>query len=158
MALFGFGKKKEPQPVKQPEQKPEISLPTMSDAAASFLSGLNSTPSPSPKDHASTPKTYAETVRSFLDRNPEAKQFKLTGKPEDLAFYDVGNRCHVEEDNESDGKYNVTVGGFIIGRLPSSAVSYAEKIDSLPEDLAVIISDVEYDLDKDRDIISVYIA
>lgn len=158
MALFGFGKKKEPQPVKQPEQKPETSLPTMSDAAASFLAGLNSTPAPSPVKPAASPKTYTETVQSFLDRNPEAKQVKLTGKPEDLASYDVGDRCHVEEDDEADGKYNVTVGGFVIGRLPASAVSYAEKIESLPEDLAVIISDVEYDFDKDRDIITVYIA
>lgn len=165
MALFGFGKKKnQPSPVQNYDPKPE---PKAEDrpsglGALKYVNGqwiYDSTAAPE-KSFATvySSNVRSETVDAFLARSPEAKLFKLTGKPEDLAFYEVGNRCHVEEDDEDDEKYNVTVGDMIIGRLPASAVSYAEKIGSLPEMLNVIIADVDYDIEKDRDIISVYIS
>ena len=153
MGLFGFGKKKEPQPVQQPKQAPPA--PVMSDAVSSYLSRINSGSDASPSVKPTTPKVYTETVSSFLNRNPEAKQFTLTGRPDDLASYDVGDRCHVEED---EGKYYVTVGGIIIGRLPSSAVKYGESVAGDPQDLSVVISSIEYDIEKERDIITVYVA
>ena len=161
MALFGFGKKKnQPAPAPKQEPAPEPQQPSR-NGTLKFVNGSwtyvqeAEAPQPSARPVSSV---WSETVDAFLARSPEAKLFKLTGKPEELAFFEVGNRCHVEEDDEADGKYNVTVDGMIIGRLPSSAVSFAEKIDSLPEDLSVIIAEIEYDMDKDRDIISVYIA
>jgi hypothetical protein len=161
MGLFNFGKKKNqsaPQPEKTPSPSSSSSLPSMSDIAQNYLQRSQSS-DPSPV-FSSTPKrkTWSESVEKFLARSPEAKLFKLTGKPEEFAFYEVGNRCHVEEDENTSGKYNVTFDGSVIGRLPASALKFAESIDSLPEDLSVIIAEVEYDLEKERDIISVYIA
>lgn len=150
-----FRKKNQPQSVEQPQQETAPSLPSMSDIASSFLSQLNTSPAPSSGPKVTTSKTYTETVKSFLDRNPEAKQFTLTGKPEDLASYDVGDRCHVEED---DGKYYVTVGRCVIGRLPSAAVKYGESVAGDPQDLSVVICAVDYDIEKERDIITVYVA
>lgn len=158
MAFFGFGKKNNQQPASQPAQKEEPFI---------FKDGIMQ-PNPNYKyedtpETAYTPsaparKAWSEDVSAFLARNADARLVKLVGKPEDLAFYDVGNRCHVEEDDEVDGRYNVTCGGDIIGRLPASIISYAEKNDCPPEDLAVIIAEVEYDVDKDRDVISVYLS
>ena len=163
MALFGFGKKKN-QPVSAPKHEPVPETKADQPSGSGALKFVNGSwvydPAAEPAQPAARPvsSVWSETVDAFLARSPEAKLFKLTGKPEDLASYEVGNRCHVEEDDESDGKYNVTVDHMIIGRLPASAVSFAEKIESLPEDLSVIIADVDYDLESERDIISVYIA
>ncbi len=100
---------------------------------------------------------YSEPVSKFLARNDDAKLIKLTGSADDLASYDVGNRCHVEYNYDSE-KYSVTCGGFVIGFLPSSAITYAEKHETDPDGLDVIVADVDYDIEKERDIISVYIA
>ena len=157
MGLFNFGKKKN-QPVPQQEKAPDPapSIPSMSDIADSYLSQISSNePAPTASP---VKKTWSESVEKFLARSPEAKLFRLTGKPEEFACYEVGNRCHVEEDDENPGKYNVTFDGSVIGRLPASAVKFAESIESLPEDLSVIIAEVDYDFEKDRDIISVYVA
>ena len=101
---------------------------------------------------------YSDVIGKFLKRNPEAKLIKLAGKPEDLAFYDVGNQCIVEQDLEDPDKFVVTCDNATIGRLPASGISYAEKHDCSPEDLSVIIAEIDYDIEKERDIISVYIA
>ena len=161
MGLFGFGKKKN-QPSTAPKQEPAPDFQQPSgNGTLKLVNGswtyVTETDAPHPSARPVS-SVWSETVDAFLARSPEAKLFKLTGRPDDLASYEVGNRCHVEEDDEADGKYNVTIDGIIIGRLPSSAVSFAEKIESLPEDLSVIIAEIEYDMDKDRDIISVYIA
>lgn len=103
-------------------------------------------------------KVWSEDIETFLGRNPNAKQIKLVGKPEEFAFCEVGNRCHVYADEDDPEKYNVFCGDDLLGRLPSSAVTYAEKNDCPPEDLAVIIAEIDYDLEKERDIISVYIS
>lgn len=100
---------------------------------------------------------YGDSVGKFLARNPDAKLIELKGKQDDLAFYSVGVRCEVEYDQE-DEKHLVTCDGALIGTLPGSAIEYAEDHDQSPEDLDVIIADIEYDVEKDRDIISVYIA
>ena len=93
---------------------------------------------------------YDDVLKKFLSRNPEAKKFKL-------AFYSVGQKCEIEQDPET-GKYNVLVDGSVIGRLPASAVTYASTIESDPDMLDAVISSVDYDVEKDRDIITVYLA
>ena len=164
MALFGFGKKNNQQPV---SQKPAQKTDPLDDMPFIIKDGIMQpnpnykgadTPETAPAPSTPARKAWSEDVSTFLARNPEARLVKLVGKPEDLAFYDVGNRCHVEEDDDVDGRYNVTCGGDIIGHLPASIITYAEKNDCPPEDLAVIIAEVEYDVDKDRDIISVYLS
>jgi len=100
---------------------------------------------------------YDDVLKKFLSRNPEAKKFKLAGRPEDLAFYSVGQKCEIEQDPET-GKYNVLVDGSVIGRLPASAVTYASTIESDPDMLDAVIASVDYDVEKDRDIITVYLA
>lgn len=101
---------------------------------------------------------YSDVIGKFLQRNRDAKLIKLTGKQDDLAFYEIGNRCEIEQDIDDPDKYNVTYDDAIIGRLPSAGVSYAEKHGCSPEDLTVIIAEIDYDIDKERDIISVYIS
>lgn len=167
MALFGFGKKKQA-PAPQQEKKPETpKVHGPSDQQMIQVNGIwivNPDYDPNTKKNDvkvtsfSSGKVWSESVEKFLARSPEAKLVELTGKQEDLASYNVGDRCHVEEDEDADGRYNVTCGGSIIGRLPASAVSYAAKVESVPEDLSVIIADIDYDIEKERDVISVYIA
>lgn len=101
---------------------------------------------------------YSDVIGKFLQRNRDAKLIKLTGKQDDLAFYEIGNRCEIEQDIDDPDKYNVTYDDAIIGRLPAAGVSYAEKHGCSPEDLTVIIAEIDYDIDKERDIISVYIS
>ena len=161
MALFGFGKKKAPAPAPNPEPKPvEIKAEPYEQYVrvdGQWLLNPNYDPS-AKKATATVSSSWVEDVDTFLARNDDAKLYKLTGKQEDLAIYNVGSRCHVEQDDEDPDRYNVTCDHCIIGRLPSAAISYAEKIEALPEDLSVIIADIDYDIEKERDIISVYIA
>lgn len=160
MALFGFGKKKQ-----QPEpQKPK---PVSKDIPFIMVNGElvknsnyvepNIGPVAAPVTTTNS-SGWSESVENFLARNSDVKQVKLGGKPDDIAIYSIGNRCHVEVDEEDNERYNVTYDGFVIGRLPASAVAYAEKHDCDPEYLSVIISEIEYDYEKERDIISVYIS
>lgn len=103
---------------------------------------------------------YQDLIARFLKKNPGAKTYKLAGKPDDLAFgYEVGSRCSVEcdADDPDSVKYYVMFEGSPLGRLPSSAVRYAEQQGYSPEDLEVLIASVDYDLEKDRDVICVYI-
>lgn len=100
---------------------------------------------------------YADLVGRFLTRNPEAKLMKLTGKPEENAFYSKGKECFVEEDVETE-RFHVICDDSVIGNLPPTAITYAKKQNIAPEDLDIIIADVEYDIEKDRDIISVYVS
>lgn len=101
---------------------------------------------------------YSDVIGKFLQKNPDAKLITLSGKQDDLAFYDVGNKCEIEQDIEDPDKYIVTCDDATIGRLPASGISYAEEHECSPEDLFVIIAEVEYDIEKERDIISVYIT
>ena len=166
MALFGFGKKKKPAPA--PAPKPEPKKTEIKGAPSQYLIQVDGqwfvNPDYDPNAAKEKKKTtvvtssWVEDVDAFLARNSDAKLFKLTGKQDELAFYSVGSRCHVEQDDDDPDKYNVTCDQSIIGRLPAAAISYAEKLESLPEDLSVIIAKVDYDIEKDRDIISVYIA
>lgn len=163
MGLFGFGKKKAPVPAPKQKPKPqEIPNGAPPDQYMYMVDGqwyVNPNYDPSAKKATATvSSSWVEDVGTFLARNDDAKLFKLTGKQEDLAIYNVGSRCHVEQDDEDPDRYNVTCDHCIIGRLPSAAISYAEKIEALPEDLSVIIADIDYDIEKERDIISVYIA
>ena len=101
---------------------------------------------------------YQDLLAKYLQKNPGAKSYKLAGRPDDLAFgYVPGSLCSVESDFDDPEKYNVIFDGSPIGRLPASAVHYAEDQGYDPEDLRVIVASVDYDVEKDRDIISVYI-
>ena len=100
---------------------------------------------------------YDDALSKFQMRNPDAKLVKLIGRPEEGALYSVGAKCEVVYDPEKE-KYGVTCGGDLIGTLPKSATDFAEKNDTDPEYLDVIIGKIDYDFGKDRDIISVYIA
>ena len=101
---------------------------------------------------------YQDLLTKYLQKNPGAKSYKLAGRPDDLAFgYVPGSLCSVESDFDDPEKYNVVFDGSSIGRLPASAIRYAEEEGYSPDDLRVIVSSVDYDVEKDRDIISVYI-
>lgn len=100
---------------------------------------------------------YQDRLARFLSRNPDAKSYKLAGKPEDGYFgVSAGDVCTVDHDYEHD-RYNVVSDGFVLGRLPAAALSFAEKQECEPEDLTVIVASIDYDFDKDRDVISVYL-
>lgn len=100
---------------------------------------------------------YQDKLARFLARNPDAKMYKLAGKPdEDYLGVSVGDICTVDHDFEHD-RFNVVCYGSVIGRLPASALTFAEQNECDPEDLTVYVASVEYDLDKDRDVISVYL-
>ena len=100
---------------------------------------------------------YQDKLAKFLARNPDAKTYKLAGKPEEYYIgVSEGEICTVDHDYEND-RYNVLADGIIIGRLPAAALTFAEKNECDPEDLTVYVASVEYDVDKDRDIISVYL-
>lgn len=100
---------------------------------------------------------YTDIIGNFLKRKRDAKLIKLTGKQEDFAFPTVGAKCNVEFDDDKE-KYYVYLDGSKIGGLTATAIKYATDHDIEPEDLDVIIASIDYDLEKDRDIISVYIA
>lgn len=100
---------------------------------------------------------YVDKIARFLSGHPDAKLYKLSGKPEEFSSPAVGDKCSVDYDLDKD-KYPVMQDGSVIGVLPASAVRFAEDHDMDPEDLTVLIGSVDYDQDKDRDIISVYIS
>lgn len=112
----------------------------------------------SPVSSSSHAKVWSETVDNFLARNQNAKLVKLAGKPEEFAYCEVGNHCHVYMDEDDEERFCVFCGDDMIGRLPVSAINYAEHNDCSPEDLSVIVSSIDYDVDKDRYYISVYIS
>jgi hypothetical protein len=156
MGIFGFGKKNKEQEKKSIQPAPaqpktiSSSIPSAIEMAKILKEG--------PSKPAPVINIRSEDIDHFLARNNEAKLVKLIGKPEDLADYAVGNKCDIEQDIENDEKYNVLIADFVIGRLPASAISFAEDNDCDPEDLDVIVAEVDYDLEKDCDIISVYVA
>lgn len=100
---------------------------------------------------------YADILASYLKRNPNAKLVKLTGKPDELACPAIGQECEVEFDDDKE-KYFVSQDSSLIGWLPASATKYADDHGLSPEDLDIIVADIDYDFEKDRDIISVYIS
>ena len=100
---------------------------------------------------------YADLIGRYLQRNSGAKLIKLTGKPDEFACPTVGGECEVEYDYEKE-KYYVSYNADMIGWLPASAIKYAEDHGLEPNEMDVIIADVDFDYEKDRDIISVYIS
>lgn len=102
---------------------------------------------------------YRDMFAAFMRAHPDAKQYRLTGKIDDFADgYQTGDLCEVQEDADRPGKYEVLYIGSRIGYLPAAAIKYAEESGYDPEELTAYIADVEYDDEKERDIISVYIA
>lgn len=100
---------------------------------------------------------YSDLIKRFLSRNPDAKLFKLTGKPDDLASPYPGADCSVSYDDDT-GKYLVEFDGSILGSLSSSAIAYARNKEIDPEDLSVLVSSVMYDFDREHDVVCVYVA
>ena len=100
---------------------------------------------------------YSDVIGRFLSANPKAKLFKLAGKQDDLTFPYAGCECFPNYDPEKD-KYFVMFDGSSIGVLPVGAVKYAAELNVDPEDLSVMVASIDYDPDKDRDVISVYIS
>ena len=45
---------------------------------------------------------YTDAIARFLKKHPDAKLLKLTGKPDEFAFYSKGQKCEIEKDFESD--------------------------------------------------------
>lgn len=102
---------------------------------------------------------YRDQMAAFMKKYPDAKKYRLTGKADELAGgYSVGDPCAVEMSIDKDDKYEVLHDGSRIGYLPASAVNYARNNGAEPEDLNVAIAEIDYDIDKDRDIISVLIS
>lgn len=98
-------------------------------------------------------------VYSFMRKHPDGKEdVRLVGKADEYAFAEIGQVCTVEQDMDHDQRYLVLVDDMTIGALPTIALRYAEKADKDPTELAVILTDVDYDVEKDRDIFTVYIA
>ena len=98
-------------------------------------------------------------VYSFQRSHPDGKEdVRLVGKPDEYAIVEVGEICTVEQDMDNEQRYLVLVDGVTIGALPSIALRFAEKADKDPTELAVILTDVEFDIDKDREVFTVYIA
>lgn len=102
---------------------------------------------------------YRDQARRVLEQFAGEKQYKLTGKPDEFAGgYQPGDACSVEEDLDKEDKYQVIHEGTRIGYLPAAALTYAEDQGISPEDLKVYIADVEYDDERERDIIHVYLS
>lgn len=102
---------------------------------------------------------YRDQARLVLERFAGEKQYKLTGKPDEFAEgYQPGDACSIEADPDKEDKYQVIHEGTRIGYLPAAALTYAEDQGISPEDLKVYIADVEYDDERERDIIHVYLS
>ena len=102
---------------------------------------------------------YRDQTKRILERFSGEKQYKLTGKPDEFAGgYQPGDACSVEADLDKEDKYQVIHDGTRIGYLPAAALTYAEDQGISPEDLKVYIADVEYDDERERDIIHVYLS
>lgn len=100
---------------------------------------------------------YTDMLANYLSRHPNARLYKLLGKPEDFAICLPGTVLSIDSDVESD-KYYAIEAGSRVGRLPAAAVRYAKEHDIEPEELDIIVVSNEYDPDKDRDVITVYIS
>ena len=99
---------------------------------------------------------YNNKVERFIAKK-DVKQMKLTGKPDDFASPYVGAECETEYDYDKE-KYAVTLDGCALGYLPAAGSKYAEAHNVNIEDLKIIVTAVDYDLEKDRDIITVGIS
>ena len=99
-----------------------------------------------------------EELKSELKNILEKIKLSLSElKPIDLENMANNDEIEAEYDDESE-KYHVMCNGDSIGTLPASAIRYAEDHNISPEYLDIIIADVDYDIEKERDIISVYIS
>lgn len=156
MGLFDklFGKKNTPAPDPAPQKQKNLS---------EILSEQMGVPiyMPSPDDiktesPISDPVDSQKAIDVYLKDHPEAKRFKLSGKSDDFVTASAGDSCEIEEDFETE-KYQVICGVDVLGYLPSSAVKLAEKYNISPLSLKVIVAEVDYDMEKSRDIYYVYV-
>lgn len=152
MGLFDklLGKKPAPAP-----QKPKDLSETLSQqlGVPIFFPTVSSTEKPVP---VSDPVDYQASIDEYLKDHPEAKRFKLAGKPDEFASASPGDPCEIEQDFETE-KYQVLCGADVLGYLPSSAISLAEKYNISPLSFKTIVAEVDYDMEKSRDIFYVYV-
>ena len=99
---------------------------------------------------------YLDMLARFQARHPNAKRVKLTGKPEETLGVEPGDPCEVDKDFEKE-KYIVSCDGFALGALPAAVVTFAQEHDLDPEDLTVVVASVEYDYEKLRDFVYVFV-
>ena len=98
-----------------------------------------------------------DDLKKWLGRNSDAILVKLEGGRNDSFACSPGHVCRIEVDDDGQ-KYNVFVGGHMLGQLPDEALAFAERIDSSPEFMISIVGKVEHGASADLDEIYVYIA
>lgn len=154
MGLFDklFGKKAAPTPAPQkPKDLSEILSEQM--GVPIYIPSVSDIKPDAP---ASDPVDSQKAIDEFLKDHPEAKRFKLSGKPDDFVTASAGESCEIEEDFDSE-KYQVICNSDVLGYLPASAVKLAEKYNMSPLSFKVIIAEIDYDMEKSRDIFYVYV-
>lgn len=102
---------------------------------------------------------YRDPIKDFLKNRKYTKTFRLTGKPDSMLVtgVEVGQLCEVHYDLEKD-QYEVETDEGRIGYLPAAALAFAEEYHKDPEYMQVIVSNVEFDDEKERDLIDVIVS
>lgn len=100
---------------------------------------------------------YRNEMKYMLERDPDAKQYRLTGNlsgelQENVLYCEVGQECTLEADDDK-GKYGVCA-DVPIGFLPAAAVKAMEEFG--PESARVFISRTETD-EEGRTIVYIYL-
>lgn len=100
---------------------------------------------------------YRNEMKYMLDREPDAKQYKLIGNrsgelQENALYCEVGQECTLEFDDDKE-KFCVSA-GIPIGYLPAAAVKAMEELG--PESACVFISNIETD-EESRVIVYIYL-
>lgn len=92
---------------------------------------------------------YRDTPSKWKKRHTNAMRVKLGGHAEEGCIAGEDDICEVEYDFEKE-RYSVRYCGYHLGWLPKKALDYAEHQGAQPEDLTLLIEDVETD-DDGRD-------
>ena len=115
------------------------------------------------EDEARRKAAQEETARkvrialyNFQNAHPDGKEVRLVGKPDEFAFAEAGQICEVVQDDVD--RYVVLADGATIGALPSLAIKFAAQLNKDPAELCAIVTETDYDVDRERDIYTVYIA
>lgn len=85
-----------------------------------------------------------DSLEKFLGRNDDTILVKLEGPHDSSMVYKPGHVCRIEE-GDNDQQYIVFVGKHMIGYLPDDAITFAKKIDLIPEALLAMVGKVEDD-------------
>ena len=86
---------------------------------------------------------YDDLIEKFIKSHEKNKQCRLTGKTDYLApSVAYGQPCTIDYDYEKE-KYSVEIYPYSIGYLPSSAIRFCEDNSISPDDLDIILTDVD---------------